>query len=382
MRTLLKIFTQMMIIGLMCSCKPDYPDALDTSVPIHRPLSSDAIRVELVDFELLRVSSDSGMEFTGHPVDQVKMLSNDSLGQHTLADVKPTVISSSQTMRMIFSFDVRLPVSPLEPHLVVLLLGNGVSVAAKETTIALYKYPYREARLVATRSQITTAPFAGSFQDIWLDKDKLYYHLIGPHGIGVLDLKTRISKELVDAGGGDHLAGGNGFLFFDFGHSNLLRYNLDLNKIDWNVDKFHEVPYMGYSGFAGLEVIGNVLYAFTYEHSGHSLKTFSMDGTLLDSIPYSGIHYHMTIHDGIVYSTGGWAPPRFSRFDLATKTFLPEVLAPSGDFEGFKIIGDSLYWSDYGMKMVGVIPFSALRLASTYTGNKNFPSSDQMRWRE
>ena len=368
-------------IIVLGSCERSDPVASDTSETIHTPLTAEKVRLELVDFNLLRVSTDGEIEFTGPFVDTVKLVSLDLSGQQLLGSAVPTVVLSSQRKKMSFSFQLTLPPTTLEPHVVVQLLSNGVILAAKESTIALYQYPYREARVVARRNEITTAPLGGSFQDIWLEKGQLYYHFTGPHGVGVLDLNTRISKELVNAGGGDHLAGGKGFLFVDNNHDYLLRYNLDSNKIDWNVRMFDHFPP---DQFWGLEVVDTTLYAFAAHGSVNTmwLKRMSFEGIVLDSALFPYFVFHMTIHDGIVYSVSFSTPNSISRFDLATKTVGTKMLAPAQNLEGIKIIGDSLYYCDYDLNIVGVIPFGVLKPVESAAGKKNALQVERMRRRE
>ena len=136
----LSLFPLIAII-VLGSCERNSPVGSDTSEPIHAPLTAEKVRLELIDFNLLRVSTDGEIEFTGPFVDVVKLMSLDSSGQHLIGSVVPTEVVSSETKKMSFSFELVIPPTPLEPHVVVQLLSNGVILAAKESTIALYQYP-------------------------------------------------------------------------------------------------------------------------------------------------------------------------------------------------------------------------------------------------
>lgn len=359
-RVLINLFS-FVIILFFGSCEPhSSPLTPDTR------LTTEKIQIELVDFSRVRVSTDGEIEFSGHPFDSVQLVWVDSLGRHPVVGVRPTEASDAHLNRISFSFEALFPGSIREAFLSGELFSDSNVIATKDSTVGFYQFPYRETKLVATLDQLFGSSANNNIEDLWVDKNKLYYHLSGHVGIGELDLETRSSKELLPIlFPGDNLAGGRGYLFHDLYHTDLLRYNLDSNKVDLSVPILTTTMS---DAIAGLEVAGDTLYTFVWENSHAALKRFTLNCNLIDSIPFQYRSPHMTIHEGIMFGGSGGKPPQLYRYDLSAKTYLTSVVSPCRSIHGFKVTGDLIYYYDYDKRMVGVVPLSALRPVTNKRG--------------
>ena len=89
-----------------------------------------------------------------------------------------------------------------------------------------------------------------------------------------------------------------------------------------------------------------------------------MDGIQVDSIAYPHEDsYFMAAADSIIYRKYYLYDPddiQISRFDLRSRSYLPNVLSPAKELKGMDIYNDTLYYCDFGKDFVGRIPIDDL----------------------
>jgi hypothetical protein len=224
-----------------------------------------------------------------------------------------------------------------------------------DTVALLYKFPSNSAEIFATESILL---HTDGFQDIARTDSFFYYHPFGPDGAFQFDLNTHQTRLLLDYLSGNHICANSRFVFFDIGGIGIHRFDLQTNSYSLVVPI--SSPYSLY----GLDLFNGFLYAHLSLPS-HSLKKYSLDGTLADSIQYVPSNsYYMTIYDSIVYSTENVQLSgtfQLNRFDLRTRTFRSNIMAPARVTEGIKIYDNRLYYVDYYKRYVGVVPIADLR---------------------
>ena len=212
-------------------------------------------------------------------------------------------------------------------------------------------------RLLLFFGQVALRP--GNHQDIAVLGSKLYFHPSAAFGLYEHDLITKSTRELVPYGSGDYIAADSIFVFYDFSHKFVRRYNLSTDTTDL------EFPLSSDVELYGLGVYEHSVFVYINEFPGGCfLKKYSLDGMLLDSIPYTSAYSYVTIVDSIAYSMNYYTQPRsceITRFDMRSRKYLSSLLSPVRLCGGIKVYEGNLYFCSSFKEFIGAVPFSALR---------------------
>ncbi len=125
-------------------------------------------------------------------------------------------------------------------------------------------------------------------------------HPIAAYGLYQYDLVSKELRELVHYGAGDWIAHDSNYVFYEMSSYAIYRYNLVEDTTDLRFD----LTALDYTNINGLDVYQHILYALMHsrEPGSQYLALFSLDGILLDTIPYPRFTSYMTIHNDIVYA--------------------------------------------------------------------------------
>ena len=330
---------------------------------LQNPVSDDIIsfsgdvRFAMVDYDQVQISSIGLVQVSGPTIDEVTAYAKGDGRTSFLGSVKPTYNFSSGTASVSFAFSVKLDSSFRDIHLVAEFVARGTPILLWDTVMATYKFPYSGASIVVTLDEINE--IRGFFQDIVPAGNILYYHLTGPHGATELNLQTKLKHDLFTELGGDYLTQLDHSIYFDPSHTSIARFDLDLNKVS-------HTRYFNGLWVYGMDASDGFLYARIKPiptGQGWFYK-FLPDLTPVDSFQFEWDAYFFAIRDGIFHATRFSKPARIARFDLNTKTFLPDLVAPTQSMYGIKFFGQGLYYCDTYRHMIGVVPFSELKLAT------------------
>ncbi|HEY5615036.1 MAG TPA: hypothetical protein VIL52_03365, partial [Bacteroidota bacterium] len=138
------------------------------------------------------------------------------------------------------------------------------------------------------------------------------------------------------------------FIFIDFGHRDIFRYNLDADSVERWFIRFTNTVFI-----RGMDTYNNMLYVLTDATRGNLLR-YSYNGEFIDAMDFPFESVYITIHNGILYIMD--YPDHIRRFDLATKTFLPSIQAPTILGDGIKISEGYFYFCDLRKRLVGRVP--------------------------
>lgn len=365
------LFTTILFAVSFLSCKKEGNPIVPDGRPLLTPADYRKLVVTMTDYDVVRVTHQFGLDLRVPNVVRIGIGAKDSTGFKQLSSTPATFDQGAQSYIIRFDFSARFDSTLTVAPLTVRYFKSDSTYADADTTVALYKYPYKSAEIFLPYSILPNEPF----QDIARKDTLFFFHPFGPRGLYVYNLVNHQTRLLFDYASGDHIAADSIFVFCDVSHSRVYRYNRLLNSFDLN--------FMPSPSIAGLATYNGFLYVLGSVPSDH-LKKFTYDGTLVDSIPYPKNTYYMMIHNGILYSVKNDPTLNvdfLTRFDLATRTFLPRVRSPWKWEDGIKAHGNSLYFCNYHKKFVGVMPVADLAAVDSTTGASAGPDRIRNRFR-
>ncbi len=309
----------------------------------------------MTDYDIVRVTHQLGIELRSRNVVRIGVGTKDTTGYAELLVDSTRYDASAQAYIIHFGYTVRMDSSKSDVNLTVRYYLTDSSFSDADTSVALYKYPYQSAEVFLHYPP--SYPGASSvlpLQDIARTDSLFLFHPLGPEGLYVYNLVTGHFIEAVPYVAGDHIAASSRWAYYEDRNRGFGR--LDLQTLRDSV----LIP--SHTRVIGMDVFGGWLYVW-YARSNGVLVRCALDGTPLDSLPLPvNRFFYMTIHDSVVYTVNyGVQPATLSRFNLRTRSFMPDVLAPSRDIDGIKAFGNQLYFTDYDKDHVGVMPIADLR---------------------
>jgi hypothetical protein len=343
------------ILVLLCSsCERNPIEPADD-----RPLISSSayknVVLKLMDYDILHITHQAGLELRSSTVARVGIGAKDSASYREMLSVPSTYDQNARAFILHFDYSVATDSSKIQAPLTIRYYAVDSTYSDVDTTVDLYKYPYQSAQVFVTRA---IRPYMDKFQDIDRIGAKFYFHVLGPNGLYEYDLNNHQTKYLYPYSAGDHIAADSNFVYCDVGHEGIDRHSISTGSLDKRFLSFSPLSIFGMAIFQQslFVLVGN---------SGTnklSLKKFTLAGTPIDSLPYPRGAYYMTIYDSVVYSVDWYTRgvDQISRFDLRTKTFLSNLIAPAKACDGIKVFGDQLYFCVFWKGYVGVMPIGDL----------------------
>ncbi len=313
----------------------------------------DDVDVQFVTFDRVRVTHKNGSDLKSSEIVEIALGKKDSSGFHELFSTG-SYDPQSKIAYFHFDFSPILDSTAIETPLTIRYSLHDSSIIDYDFVVRQYQFPYKNTQVLITDSVMGGYSY---FQDIARIGNKFYFHELGAGGLREYDLTTQTTKTLLQYPGGDHIAADSIFVFCDIGHHSVARYNLLTKSIDLWLPPFPE------GSLAGLDTYDKLLYVLVRVPTT-SLKTYTYDGVQLDSIALPSPGYYMTISNNILYSVQGGPSDQLGRFDLQTRTVLPNLKAPARHNDGIKAYQGLLYFCNYEKKLVGYVALSDLEEVS------------------
>lgn len=336
----------MLFLPIFSSCETN-PSGPFAGPPFITPHDYRDVIIAMIDFNRVSVTRREGFDLRSPNVAWVSVGTKDSNGFTPSMTIPSTYSPGTQSYVVHFDFVSNVDESQINAPFTIRYYSADSTFVDVDTSVATFQYPYQGTQVV-----LQSAFPDGFYQDVDRIDSKLYYHPLGPMGLYEYDLNTHQITDLIDYSSGDHIAADSPFVFCDIGHNRVYRFNLAKNAIDLTFPPINPAWEI-----AGLATENGLLYELLY-YSPMYIKVYTTDGIPVDSIPYEKYTYYISVHDSILY--GQDANSQIVRFDLRTRSFLPNLVAPSNEFEGIKIYGDQLYFCDDPRSSIGVIPLSDL----------------------
>ena len=217
-----------------------------------------------------------------------------------------------------------------------------------------YKYPYKSVEIYKTTDEIFSEHEV-NLQDIDFNEGGVFFHPAGPLGIYRYDKNTHNAQLLYEYPSGDCIAHESDYVFFDYAHKKVFRYNLETGTQDLEIDLSNK----NFQDIDGMDCYQNELYILFNSPSGNYIAKYSLDGEYLTSIPINKGTHFMAIDSGILY-THNYADTLY-RFDLNAGEFLESRKLPAYQAEGIRIADGKFFFVDWYKKMIGIMPLSELQ---------------------
>jgi hypothetical protein len=318
------------------------------------PSNYSQINVAFVGYDEVRITHQAGIDLTSDEITEIAIGIKDVTVFRPLLQYQSTYNPDKQVYEIHFDFTLKLDNTLTTVPLTVRYFFRDDYHFDADTIIALYKFPYPSAEIFATRDLI----HPDMYQEIALTNSKFLFHGWNSDGLHVYDLKSKQKTDYNFYRGGSHLTAYKNYVFCDIDHKNIVRFNLNTQSVDFTLPGLTDV-----ASIDGMAIQDSTLFVLVVGWSEYYLKTFTIDGAEIDSMAYPHGAYFMAIADSIVYkkhyvndSYGIY----LSRFDLRSKSFLPDVYSPASELKGLEIVNDTLYYCDFRKGFVGKIALSDL----------------------
>lgn len=329
-----------------CS-KESNPTGPSDRYPVLEVRDYSKVVLTMSDFDTIRVGHQLGLDLKTPNIVRIGFGTKVS-GSYAESLAVPTSYDpNAHTNFVHFDFSVHLrPSRAIMPFTIRYYLVDS-TVVDVDKTISAYKYPYSSAEIVLSFPSLEPPLNGLSAQDVDRVNSSVFFHPFGGAGLFRYDMTTQRITELLFYGGGDYIAADSDYVFCDWYHFQIHRFNLHTNTVDLVFPRT-------FTDIWGMDVYNGVLYVL---EGLAGLKVLSRDGTLIDSIHYTG--YGITIVDSVIYSASEFY--RFiDRFDMRTGRNLQKVLAPTYEINGIKEHNGMLYYYDIDQQIIGRVPIGNL----------------------
>jgi hypothetical protein len=346
------------LILLFSSCKHNPTGPTDD-----RPLisSSDYSKVvlKLTNYDVVGITHEEGLDLRSSTVVRIDIGVKTPAGFARQLSSSSTYDAVARAYVIHFQFTVQMDSSKINAPLTIRYVSVDSSYSDIDTTVALYKYPYSSAEIFADSSNLGNNP--RNIDGISLSGSTFYFHPLN-EGLFAYD-PASLNSTACWTGyyRGSHIAADSDFVFCDITHQSIARYNLTTNTADIPLPDLGSISFIG-----GMATYNHSLFVLVYGLYSTYLERFNLDGVLLDSLSYpSSNSYFMAIYDSVIYckdeASGSQTDAyQISRFDLRTRSFLSNVLAPAREIEPIAIQGNQLYYCNRFKNFVGVMPIADL----------------------
>lgn len=241
-----------------------------------------------------------------------------------------------------------------------------------ESPVDFYKYPYENAEIFLPYDPGPSGDIFVPIQDFDIVGDYLYYHPYAAFGLFRYNMKTGETKNLLNYGGGDHVATTDDYIFCDISHNSIHRYNIeadsidlafDMQQIEYCLDRDGD-PHCSNLSIFGLAAGNGVVYAVIDDQSDENLyfAQFDYSGNYLGSVTWDKQYpYNLEYYDSVLYSYQYFlGEDSILRFDLNSMSFLDSKRLPSPSPDGISIVNGRFYYADYYRNTIFSIPLSDL----------------------
>lgn len=228
-----------------------------------------------------------------------------------------------------------------------------------DTTVSTFKYPYTSTETVlAGRFYIENSGnyYSGPFQSLTFVGDTLYFVTLGATYIFRYNQLAANATLLLDYGGGDHIASDSNYLFVDFQHSLISRWNTTTGLDEGFIIDFGPAPYIH-----GMDIMNGQLVILAGPSSSERYLIYSdYSGNMTTPSPFQIPGYHLAIRDSILHTRDSNSH-RIFRYTFG-HVQLPSYVAPVSRFSGIRFHGNYLYFCDNDRAALGRVPINDLIL--------------------
>ncbi len=342
------------LIVTIISCN-DIPSA-PTPQPGNNILEENAfhqININQTDYQKIEISNNNDFFLNSERVSSI-ILGHKNMGEFYANDT--TSISYEQVdenYKLNFHFNKEIDDTTLMYEFTLRYKFTDSSTYDFDTSKIMYQYPYKSTEIFLTLADFIKHP-EDNVQDFDIIDSILYYHPYGPWGLYAYNLDTKDISTKIEYSSGDYIAANKNYVFCDYDHRTVIRYNLSLDSVDSYVDIYN---YVG-DNIKGMEVYNNELYVLTNKST---IQVYNMDLQHQRNIIYPKQTYGLTISNSIAYSNFYSSDTKeIIRYNLETNNYLEPVPYPTADCDAIRIIGEKMFFTDYTKRILCYVNVSDL----------------------
>ena len=360
--------TLVLIILSVISCRQN-PVVPESKYPLITSSQYANLAYTVIDYNVVHITHQSGIDLQIPGISRIGVGTKDSTGYKESLSALRLWDTNLQTFITHFDFVLNLDPSKILAPLTIRYYATESAYTDIDTSVDLSEFPYQSTRVFVTSPILLWSGGFLPFLDIAQINGCLYFRPGSPEGLYEYNLNNHQTKQLYQYSHGTHIAADSVFVYCDVNHNTIVRYQISTGTVD-------KQPFLSFFPFVicGMALYQQYLFVLVDNpRPQRTLLKFALDGAPLDSLSYPKATDFMTISDSVIYSVD-YAMGQITRFDLRTKTFLPNVLSPAKVCNGIQVFGDQLYFCDADKNYVGSIPISQLLpvgVGTTTMGNRN-----------
>lgn len=343
-----------------------------------QPLAQFNIRQ--VWYNVLMIGSDNDISVPDSNISAIIFGEKENLQFAGLDTVKPEYVKSGDQYNLIFWFARPVSEKLINYSFTLRFMKTDGQSVDVDTTVSMLQFPYKNVQVYIKGDTIRYPQLSSfKFQDFVIEKDVLYFHPVGAFGLYRYDLPSGIVQELANYPGGDHIAASPNYVFYDFNHSLIQRYNKAQGTQDLRIDlpTLLGKDFVAIRGLSCYQGTLYVLYLAPGDNSGEDvveLATLSLDGALINTTRFDKQTYFISIDQGILYSINLFTErgvTKLTRFNLEEHSFLEERPFPTNEWEGIQVMDGKFYFVDYNKNIIAYVPLEEIKNARPYLDIRN-----------
>jgi hypothetical protein len=260
-----------------------------------------------------------------------------------------------------FLYAHRVPSDCITFDLEVRFYLNDRDYRSTTLSIDLYKWIFPSSQLYFNLGNFLKPPYFAGIQGFELDKQHIYFHLLGPAGTYQYTFGQNTVEELALYLGGDWLALYQNYLYLDVDHNNIYRYDLNTSNFNMNITISDD----GY--IEGMDFKNDTLYILYRDYNIASrsvLLTYDVNLNPITREKFDSFGYSMTFYGDDLYI---WNPGDIIRYHLPTKQIDIVYRDLDSSMESIQIANNGFFYSDVYKSIICYVPLADF-LSNQITG--------------
>ena len=217
-------------------------------------------------------------------------------------------------------------------------------------SIDLYKWIFPSSQLYFILGNFLKPPYFTGIQGFEIDKQHIYFHLLGAIGTYQYNFGQNNVEELTLYSGGDWLALYQNYLYMDIFHNNIYRYDLNTGIFDLNITVSED------GNIEGMDFKNDTLYVLYRNYNGMNpflLLTYDVNLNPITRENFESSGNSMTFYGNDLYI---WGPRDILRYHLPTKKLDIVYKDLDNSIESIQIVGNGFFYSDVDKSIICYVP--------------------------
>jgi len=345
------LYISFVYAGLSCN-SPNGPVAVNTQTIDTTPL--DSLDFQQTSYNSILIKNNNTITMNPEYLNGIYIGSYDN-GMFTTQDTIKPIFDG-------YKLNLNYKMSFLDTQLVAdvgvkFVFSNGTDHVVHKT-INLFQFTYPSTKILLRWDEFILPNILGfAIQDFIYLQPHIYYHPLGPLGLYDYNMTTKETRLLFDYGSGISVGANSQYIFDDYGHHYIYRYNFSKDTVDNEFDLASLSNWSSSNSILGIACSDSLVYVSTGIVT-NKLYILTVDLKFISSIDINFETFSMAYYDNFLYAGDFYNNIR--KINPATGAVIDIENNLSIDVEGISIYGDNLYFSDYTRKYIGYIPIKDL----------------------